>query len=280
MQPSDRLVLIFLLAAFMLAGSGCASQPRMNEPQMRSNTVAAVPNRGNRDSGNRNNRNGSSRSRGGNQMDGETRRNNSDILVELGQRYYARGEYEIALEKLNSALNIDPNSASAHTVIAILYETIGNSDQAAHHYRQSVRHGGRQGDILNNYGSWQCRQRNYAEAEQSFRQALADPFYKTPESAMANAGTCALASGRMDLAENYLSQVLTRFPNDVQALLGMANVAFSKQEYLRARAFVQRADASGGLDRQALELAARIEEQLGDTGAAATYRARLRSSGG
>ncbi len=276
MPLSDRLILSILLAALAFAGSGCASQPRMNDPQMRSSTVAAVPDRGNRNSGNR----GNSRSRGGNQMDGETRRNNSDILVELGQRYYARGEYEIAMEKLNSALNIEPTSASAHTVMAILYETIGNSEQAAHHYRQSIRYGGRQGDILNNYGSWQCRQRNYAEAEQSFQQALADPFYKTPESAMANAGTCAVASGRMDLAENYLSQVLTRFPNDVQALLGMASVAFSKQEYMRARAFMQRADAGGGLDRTALELAARIEEQLGDSGAAATYRARLQASGG
>lgn len=271
----DRLVIAAAVAALSLAAAGCASTPRMNDPQMRSTTVAAVPDRSRGSS--RNSRNSRSRGSG---MDSETRRNNSDILVELGQRYYARGEYEIALEKLNSALSIEPNSASAHTVIAILYETIGNTSAAANHYRQSLRHGGKQGDILNNYGSWQCRQRNYTEADVTFRQALADPFYKTPESALANAGTCAIAGGRMDLAEGYLSQVLTRFPNDVQALLGMANVAFSKQEFMRARAFVQRADANGGLDRPALELAVRIEEQLGDTGSAATYRARLQGSGG
>jgi type IV pilus assembly protein PilF len=270
----ERTALVTVLAALSVAAAGCASAPRMNDPQMRSSTVAAVPDRGKRSS------NSSSRNRGGGQLDNESRRNNSDILVELGQRYYARGEYEIALEKLQSALNIDPNSASAHTVIAILYETIGDTTSAANHYRQSLRHGGRQGDILNNYGSWQCRQRNYTEADATFRQALADPFYKTPESALANAGTCAIAGGRMDLAEGYLTQVLERFPNDRQALLGMANVAFSKQEYLRARAFVQRAEASGGLDRPALELAARIEEQLGDSGAAATYRTRLQGSGG
>jgi len=272
-MPLDRFVTLFLAGAVSFAAAGCASTPRMNEPQMRSNTIAAVPDRSNRN--NRTN----TRTRG-NQVDSETRRNNSNILVELGQRYYARGEYEIALEKLNSALSIDPSSASAHTVIAILYETIGNTTAAADHYRQSLRFGSKQGDILNNYGSWQCRQRNYTEADETFRRALADPFYKTPESALANAGTCAVASGRMDLAEGYLSQVLNRFPNDGQALLGMASVAFHKQEYLRARAFVQRAEASGGLDRPALELAARIEEQLGDTGSAATYRSRLQGGGG
>lgn len=272
-MPLDRIIPIFLAGAMSFAAVGCASTPRMNEPQMKSTTIAAVPDRGNRSS------RGNNRSRG-NQGDNETRRNNSNILVELGQRYYARGEYEIALDKLNTALSIDPASASAHTVIAILYETIGDTSAAANHYRQSLRYGSKQGDILNNYGSWLCRQRNFVEADEIFRRALADPFYKTPESALANAGTCAIENGRMDLAEGYLSQVLVRFPNDGQALLGMASVAFHKQEYMRARAFMQRADASGGLDRPALELAARIEEQLGDTGSAATYRSRLQGGGG
>ncbi len=270
MPLHDRFIVALVAGALTLSVTGCASTPRMNEPQMRSTTVAAVPDRS------RGNRNRSSAG----QTDRESRRQNSNILVELGQRYYARGEYEIALEKLTSALNIDPTSASAHTVIAILYETIGDTGAAANHYRQSLRYGGKQGDILNNYGSWLCRQRNYDEADSYFRQALADPFYKTPESALANAGTCAIAAGRMQQAEEYLSQVLQRFPDDVQALLGMASVAYSKEEYLRARAFLQRAEAHGELDRAALELAVRIEERLGDAGAAAAYRARLEGGNG
>jgi len=270
-MPPDRSVLLVLgIAAAGLAG--CAGQPRMNEPQSSSSTFVAVPDRSDRGSRNR--------GRGEPRMDEQTRRNNSDVLVELGQRYYARGEYEIALEKLRSALSIDPTSASGHTVIAILYETINDGERAAEHYRKSVQYGGRSGDILNNYGSWLCRQRRFDDADAHFRRALADPFYKSPESALANAGTCALAAGKFDVAENYLRQVLTARPEDEQALIGMAEVAWRKDDFLNARAFLQRAESRTPLSRSALQLGAQIEESLGDAGAAAAYRARMGSQDG
>ena len=254
------------VVAMAAALTGCASGGvRMNDPQMTSSTVVAVPG-ANRE-----------RSRSRRPATGATaHRKNSDILVELGQRYFARGEYEIALEKLQSALAIDPTSENAHTVIAILYETINDTDKAAQHYRDSVRYGGDQGDVLNNYGSWLCRQHKYDEADETFRKALADPFYVSPESALANAGTCALAAGQFDAAERYLRQAIQIRPDDRQALLGLAEVAYHKEDFMRARAFLQRADAQTPLGRNALELAVRIEERLGDTHSAAAYRQRLR----
>lgn len=253
-----------------LSMSGCASNG-MNGPQMQSSTVVAVPG-GNRksDRGPRNN----------DRPDAESRTRNAEVLVELGQRYYSRGEYEIALEKLQSALRIDDSSASAHTMIAILYETINDTERAAEHYRKSMQHGGRSGDVLNNYGSWLCRQSKFDEADETFRKALADPFYKSPESALANAGSCALAAGKYDIGENYLSQVLQARPNDDQALIGLAEIAFRKEDFMRARAFVQRADSQAPLERSGLELAVRIEERLGDERSAAAYRSRLGAGDG
>jgi len=258
-----------LLAALLLAGSGllagCATSgsglpgdrasasAERRTPVARANTRPATEN-------------------------AETRRGNSDVLVELGQRYYARGEYQIALEKLQSALNIDPRSANAHTVIAILYETIGDGSKAAEHYRRSVQLAPRNGDVLNNHGSWLCRQGRFDDADAHFRRALADPFYRTPESALANAGTCALAAGRHQAGGDYLRQVLARRPDDPQALVGLAEVAFRDGDLMRARAFLQRAEAQVELGRAALELAVRVEEGLGDSRAAAAYRARLGGS--
>lgn len=272
MRP-DRFWLLLLFVAVAAATTGCASTGRMNDPAMTSSTVVAVP------GGNRSERGDRSRNRRGD-SEGDTRRKNADVLVELGQRYYQRGEYEVALEKLRSALEIDPRSANAHTVMAIVLETIGDTRAAGEHYAQSVRYGGRSGDVLNNYGSWLCRQSRFDEADETFRKALADPFYKTPESALANAGTCALAAGKPELGENYLRQVLDARPNDGQALLGLAEIAFAREDYMRARAFVQRAESLAPLGPAALELAARIEDRLGDTRAAQDYRRRLRERGG
>lgn len=60
----------------------------------------------------------------------------------------------------------------------------------------------------------------------------------------------------------------------------MADLTFRRGDFMRARAFLQRADAQGGLAREGLELAVRVEEKLGDTGSAAGYRARLAQSDG
>lgn len=272
-MPRSLLASALTLSAALVAAmttSGCASNG-MNGAQMKSSTVVAVPGA---------NRSGNRGSRDSARPDAESRSRNADVLVELGQRYYSRGEYEIALEKLQSALRIDPSSASAHTMIAILYETIGDTAQAADHYRKSMQHGGRSGDVLNNYGSWLCRQSRFDEADETFRRALADPFYKSPESALANAGSCALAAGKYDIGENYLRQVLHARPNDDQALLGLAEIAFRKDDFMRARAFVQRADSQSPLGRSGLELAVRIEERLGDERSAAAYRSRLAANDG
>jgi len=272
-MPRNPLAAAFALSTTLLVAlfaTGCASDG-MNGAQMKSSTVVAVPG---------GNRRGDRGSRTSERPDAESRTRNAEVLVELGQRYYSRGEYEIALEKLQSALRIDSTSASGHTMIAILYETIGDTAQAADHYRKSVQHGGRSGDVLNNYGSWLCRQSKFDEADETFRKALADPFYKSPESALANAGSCALAAGKYDIGENYLRQVLQARPNDDQALIGLAEIAFRKDDFMRARAFVQRADSQAPLGRNGLELAVRIEEQLGDERSAAAYRSRLAADDG
>jgi type IV pilus assembly protein PilF len=266
-MPLERGLLL-VVAAGALGLGACSGQPRMGDVQSTSMYVAAPD---------RSERSGRGGGRDEPKMDEQTRRNNADVLVELGQRYYARGEYEIALEKLQSALSIDPTSANGHTVIAILYETINDSERAAEHYRKSVQYGGRNGGILNNYGSWLCRQQRFDDADEHFRKALADPFYRSPESALANAGTCALAAGKFDVAENYLRQVLAARPEDEQALIGMAEVAWRKNDFLNARAFLQRAESRTPLSRTALQLGAQIEESLGDASAAAAYRARMAS---
>jgi type IV pilus assembly protein PilF len=48
--------------------------------------------------------------------------------TELGRQYISRGEYEVALEKLNRAIAFDKRYAPAHTVLAYLYEKIGETD--------------------------------------------------------------------------------------------------------------------------------------------------------
>ena len=124
------------------------------------------------------------------------------VHTELGQKYMQQGKLEIALDNLNKALAYDPDYANAHTVIAVLYERIGDVKQAEEHYRRAAQIKSKGGNELNNYGVFLCKIGRYQEATGYFDRAVADPFYRTPEVALTNAGTCLLkaaapsASGR------------------------------------------------------------------------------------
>ncbi|MBT8047174.1 MAG: type IV pilus biogenesis/stability protein PilW [Xanthomonadales bacterium] len=193
----------------------------------------------------------------------------------LGRNYMDRGQYEIALEKLKRAVASDRTYAPAHTLLAILYETIGEIEDAGTEYRLAVRYDPEDGDVNNNYGAFLCGRGKFAEAEKYFVTAVDDPFYQTPAIALANAGSCALQRGDLDNAEIFLRQSLEYDQKLGSALLPMAEVSYRKGAYLRARAFLQRYEALGTMDESSLTLGYQIENRLGDEKAANRYRQEL-----
>ena len=193
----------------------------------------------------------------------------------LGQGYMDNGQYEIALEKLKRAVANDRTYAPAHTVLGVLYETIGETEKAGEEYKEAVKYAPENGDVNNNYGAWLCASGNPKEADKYFVAAVDDPFYKTPAIALSNAGSCALAAGDVDKAEIFLRQSL-EYDNKLGAsLLPMAEVSYIQGEYLRARAFLQRFEAGGVMDGKSLYLGFIIESKLGDEESAERYRFEL-----
>ncbi len=200
------------------------------------------------------------------------------LNVQLAQEYLKKGQLDVARDKLKRALELDPFSPEAHTMAGFLQETIGDTVQAELHFRRAVEIAPKSGDMNNNYGSFLCRQGKFDMADAAFRQAIADPYYRTPEVAMTNAGMCAKSAGNLEQSESYLRQALDRKPDNLAALLPMASVLHARGDHLRARAFMQRYDASGVASAEALLLGVRIETALGDNSSAEDYRRRLASA--
>jgi len=193
----------------------------------------------------------------------------------LGQGYMQRKQYEIALEKLKRAIAYDKTYAPAHTVMAVLYETIGDLEQAEKEFFLALKYDSSDGDINNNYGAFLCRIGKGEGAEQYFLNALKDPFYQTPEIAYLNAGNCALEQGDLDKADTFLRESLKINDKLPSALISMADVSYQMGNYLRARAFLQRFGSVGAWAADSLLLGYRIESKLGDAEAANRYRLEL-----
>jgi type IV pilus assembly protein PilF len=205
----------------------------------------------------------------------EGARKAAETNTALGRSYMERGQYEIALDKLKRAVAHDKTYAPAHTLLGVLYETIGEADQAEKEYRKAVQYDPSDGDVNNNLGAFLCGRGERKEAEAYFLVAVKDPFYTTPEVALSNAGSCALAAGDLDKAEAFLRQSLEYDDKLASALLSMTQVSFRKESYLRARAFLQRYEEVGPATEESLVMGYRIESRLGDEVSAERYRAAI-----
>jgi type IV pilus assembly protein PilF len=208
--------------------------------------------------------------------DGQVSQNTIDN-VQLASAYLQRDQYEAALQKLHKALDNDPDYAPAHTVMALLQERLGDMQKAGEHYRLAAELDLENGGAQNNYGTYLCRLNKPREAEKYFQRALDNPLYRSPEVALANAGTCELESGNQEKSELYLRKALEYRADYSAALLPLAQIHYDKGEYLNARAFLQRFESAAEVNMQSLLLGYRIESELGNEGRVEYYRDELMS---
>jgi type IV pilus assembly protein PilF len=200
----------------------------------------------------------------------ETKKHAAEVWVQLGQHYLELGKYEIAKEDLLKALKFDPKSVDAHTVLATLYDRVGDRTSAEEQYRIAAELAPTAGATNNNYGLYLCKLGRFDIAK-------ADGFYKDRDVIYLNSGTCTLlAKGQPDVAEADFRRAVEINANNSQALFQLASVLYDKGDFFKARAYVQRFDAIGQPSPDALLLARNIEVKLGNAGAAGDYAKRLR----
>lgn len=216
-------------------------------------------------------------SMGGPRIDDEARQRAADINTQLGIRYLQEGREQLALRKLQKAVKQDPGSSNAHMVMGIVYERLDETDQAREHYDRAVELDPQNPYALNSYGRFLCGHGEYERADELFRRAAGIALYTAPEVPLANAGLCALRSERPEQAETYFSRALRINPRQPAALLNMARLHYRQSDYLSARGYYQRYLEVAGQTADSLWLGVRIESELGDEDAVASYRLQLRN---
>lgn len=203
----------------------------------------------------------------------------AETHVQLGIGYMQQGKLDIALGKLQRALDLDPNLASAHNAIAVLYVHLGRLDTAEEHYERAVALAPQDSAAHNNFGTFLCGRRNQLDkAEQEFLKALENPLYDTPELAYENAGLCAQRKPDLVKAEQYFRKALELNPRLPVSLYQMALISFEDGRHLPARAYLQRYSEVASHNSQSLWLGIRIERVLGDKNAVASYALSLRGN--
>lgn len=194
---------------------------------------------------------------------------------QLGARYFRNGTYELARDRLQRALELDPELAIAHSTLALTYEQLDNTRLAAQHYERAVKLEPNSVDARNTYAVFLCRQRRFDDANDQFQRIRRLDDVNTPEIMMTNAGVCMAQKPDLDLAESYFREALEHKGSYGEALLQMSLLKRARGDNLAARAFLQRYMAANVSTPAVLWLAIQVESDIGDERASRDLSTRL-----
>lgn len=195
--------------------------------------------------------------------------------AQLGAQYLQRGELDQAREKLLKALDQDDNNALAHVTYAQLQARIKQPESAQVHFKKALQLEPDEADHRNSYGIYLCEQEQYTEAREQFRAAADNPYYRTPEFALDNAGICMLDANRLNEAEGYLREALRVNPQFANAYLHMADLMHRLERLTVADAYYQRFTAYGRESAESLLMGLKIKRDAGQLRTAEQFASRL-----
>ncbi len=210
--------------------------------------------------------NGSSQQRG---------KSPADIYVQLGIAYMREGQFATALQKLRRGLELDPNNANIHNVMALVYDQLDKTEKATSYFNSAVSLNPNDPYIRNARATHYCKLKQYAKADADFNAALKNPLYSTPWIALTNAGLCVLRQDNFAKAESYFRRALSRNSQYYIALEEMIKINWQQKNYLSARAYLERYLAVHPPSSALLWLAIRIESALNNQKAMERYKQQL-----
>ena len=199
----------------------------------------------------------------------------AEYNYELGRNYLQNEKFELARDRLERAIDIDPRMAKAYMALGMTYEALDNLRLATDSYEKAVKTAPRDFNIMNSYAVFLCKQQDYSEARRYFEKAASHPENDDAERTLTNAGLCMSQKPDLEAAEAFFREALERKSTYGEALLQLCLLKYQQQDYLGARAFLQRFMASHRTTAGVLFLAAEIEGKLGNDRGRTEYVNRL-----
>ena len=194
----------------------------------------------------------------------ETSDDAAEYNYELGVRYLQNENFDLARDRLQRALELDPRMGKAHMTLGMAYEALGNPRLATRSYETSIRVEPRNFELQNGYALFLCKQGQFEEATRHFNKAANHPENYTAEATLTNAGLCMQQKPDLASAEAFYRAALERRSDYGEALLQLCLLKFQQQDFLGSRAFLQRFMSGNQTTAGVLYLAAEIEGKLGN----------------
>jgi type IV pilus assembly protein PilF len=199
------------------------------------------------------------------------------LRLELASGYFARGQFETALDEVKQAIAARPDIAEAYALRGLIYGSLNQPALADESFRRALQLDPRNPDTLHNHGWYLCQLQRWDEAIAQFDAAVAQPQYRDVPRSLLAKGLCEARAGRAAAAERTLTRSYELDPANPGTAFNLAEVLFSLGEFERARFYLRRVNEQpAAANAQTLWLAARVEHRLGNAAGARSFGEELR----
>lgn len=199
------------------------------------------------------------------------------LRLELASAYFARGQFDTALDEVKQALAAQPEMPEAFNLRGLIYASMGDVAQAEQNFLRSLQLAPRSGDGLHNHAWFLCQQRRFDEADVQFAAAIAAPQYADIPRSLTARGVCLARNGRWADAERSILRSFELDPANPFTAFALAEVLYQRGEFERARFYVRRVNNQPDqVNAQSLWLAARIERRIGNMPGVEDFARQLR----
>jgi type IV pilus assembly protein PilF len=199
------------------------------------------------------------------------------LNLQMGVRYLDMGMLEVAKEKLDTAYELDSDNPEILNAMAVLYERIGQADNARIYYQNSMRLNPNSATVKNNYGRFLCDGGLYSEGIELLKQASEMPLNSKKWLTYTILGMCYQKQQKIDEAELAFRRALSIQPAYVPALQEMQQISYQNRNYMSARAFLERYLAVANHTPQTLWIGIQTERALGNKKRVEKYQRDLLS---
>lgn len=199
----------------------------------------------------------------------------ANLNLQMGVRYLDMGMLEVAKEKLEKAYDLESGNPETLNALAVFYERIKDDEQAADFYQAAIGKDPDNYSTKNNYGRFLCERGKHEKGMAMLREALDSPMNQRPWLALSNIGICLVLQNDTAQGEEYLRRALFANPAYPPALQEMLKISYNNQQYMSARAFLERYLAVAKHTPETLWYGFQTERALGNRQTAESYKEEL-----
>lgn len=200
----------------------------------------------------------------------------ANVFINLAIVYLRKNQIETALQYAERAVDKDSSNPNGHNILALIHQRLGQYKKSEVGFRRALSISPNNPYINNTYGGLLCELDMFDKSLIHFNKTIDHPLYSEKWIPQTNIGICALRVGKLETAQDYLRKALQNNGKFPIALYNMIKLSVLQENYLSARAYLQRYLEVGTHNPQTLWWGIKTEQKLGDRDRLESFKLLLR----